>query len=176
MAEGASILTSVTLERGLEACRKGDWAIGLRYLGDVAQSGATLPGVFYSYLGYGIARYQNRVGEGLKLCQHSIKVEFYQPENYVNLARTYILSNDRSGAVKTIRSGLKIDPQNPELLELYRDLGIRQLPVLSFLSRSNPLNRFLGGVRHAIQGDPPEQKPAARPERRPDPKTAAKKP
>ena len=30
MAEGASVLTAVTLERGQEACRKGDWAIGLR--------------------------------------------------------------------------------------------------------------------------------------------------
>lgn len=136
-----------------------------------------MPGLFYSYLGYGIARYQNRVSEGLKLCQHSIKVEFYQPENYVNLARTYLLSNDRSGAVKTVRSGLKIDPQNPDLLELYRDLGIRKLPVLSFLSRSNPLNRFLGSLRHTFRGGPAEPKAApARPAAsRPDPKTAPKK-
>lgn len=171
MAEVASVLTIVTLERGLAACRKGEWGIGLRYLGDVAQTGAaSLPGVFYSYLGYGIARYQNRVEEGLKLCQHSIKVEFYQPENYVNLARTYLLHGDRSGAVKTIRSGLKIDPQSSDLLELYNDLGIRKLPVLPFLSRSNPLNRFLGSLRHAFRGEPAEPKPAPRPESRTSPK------
>jgi hypothetical protein len=121
------------------------------------------------------------VEEGLKLCQHSIKVEFYQPENYVNLARTYLLSNDRSGVVRTVRSGLKIDPQNPELLELYNDLGIRKLPVLSFLSRSNPINRFLGSLRHAARGEPAPSKPAPsktappRPAGKPESKNPVKK-
>jgi len=177
MTEAVSPLTSVMLEKGLEACRKGEWGIGLRYLGDIAQTGSgSLPGLFYSYLGYGIARYQDRVEEGLKLCQHSIKVEFYQPENYVNLARTYLLSNDRSGVVRTVRSGLKIDPQNPELLELYNDLGIRKLPVLSFLSRSNPINRFLGNLRHAARGEPAPPKPAPpRPAGKPESKNPIKK-
>src|SRR6185436_10106884 len=77
---------SETLGRGLELCRRGEWDLGLRYLGRLAEAGerTALPGLFYSYLGYGIALRQQRIDEGLRLCQHSVKVEFYQPENYLN--------------------------------------------------------------------------------------------
>jgi hypothetical protein len=139
---------SDTLSRALALCRAGDWDGGLYHLGRLAESGEpAMPGLFYSYLGYGIARCQGKVKEGLQLCQHSIKVEFYESENFLNLARTCLLARDRGGAVRAIRKGLKVDPQNLELLALYRDLGIRQEPVLSFLSRTNPVNRLLGRVR-----------------------------
>jgi hypothetical protein len=140
---------SETLGRALALCRAGDWDGGLYHLGQLAEGGerGSLPGLFYSYLGYGIARCQGKVKEGLKLCQHSIKVEFYESENYLNLARTCLLDQDRGGAVRAIRGGLKVDPQNLELLALYRDLGIRQDPVLTFLSRDNLVNQVLGRVR-----------------------------
>ena len=146
---------SDTLSRALALCRQGEWNEGLAFLGQVAESGepgSALPGLFYSYLGYGIARCQGRVKEGLKLCQHSIKVEFYESENYLNLARTCLLDHDRAGAVRAVRDGLKVDPENAELLALYRELGIRQEPVLAFLSRSNPLNMLLGRIRNAFRG------------------------
>jgi hypothetical protein len=139
---------SDTLGRALALCRAGDWDGGLYHLGQLAQTGeSAMPGLFYSYLGYGIARCQGKVKEGLKLCQHSIKVEFYESENYLNLARTCLLDRDRGGAVRAIRGGLKVDPQNLDLLALYRDLGVRQEPVLSFLSRTNVVNQVLGRIR-----------------------------
>lgn len=144
---------SETLSRALDLCRAGDWDGGLFYLGRLAESGEpsdALPGLFYSYLGYGIARCQGKVKEGLKLCKHSIKVEFYEPENYLNLARTCMLNKDRPGAVRAVRDGLKVDRQNLDLLTLYRELGIRKEPVLPFLSRNNPLNRLLGRIRAAF--------------------------
>lgn len=142
---------SETLSRALDLCRSGDWDRGLLYLGRLAEEPSNgLPGLFYSYLGYGIARCQGKVKEGLKLCKHSIKVEFYEPENYLNLARTCMLGKDRPGAVRAVRDGLKVDPQNLDLLTLYRDLGIRKEPVLPFLSRNNPLNQFLGRIRAAF--------------------------
>ncbi|HYN20968.1 MAG TPA: hypothetical protein VE078_08410 [Thermoanaerobaculia bacterium] len=146
---------SDTLGRALAYCRQGDWDNGLMYLGRVAESGepsSSLPGLFYSYLGYGIARCQGKVKEGLKLCEHSIKVEFYESENYLNLARTSLLARDRAGAVRAVRGGLKIEPQNLELLALYRDLGIRQNPAIAFLSRRNPFNMLLGRIRAAFRG------------------------
>jgi hypothetical protein len=142
------------LARGLDLCRGGEWDRGLAILGALGQSAekSALPGLFYSYLGYGIARCERRVKEGVKLCEHSIKIEFYQPENYLNLARTQLLANDRRGAVGAIRRGLKIDPNHADLLELQREIGVRREPVLSFLSRDNPLNRFLGRLRHKVTG------------------------
>lgn len=153
---------SHVLRRGIERCRQGDWEVGLSFLGRIAEAerSTALPGLFYSYLGYGIALRQKRVQEGLKLCQHSVKVQFYEPENYVNLARTYLLAGDRPAAVRTVLNGLKVIRQHPELLRLHQELGIRAQPVLPFLGRSNPLNQLLGRLRHAWQGDPPaEDKP-----------------
>ena len=137
------------VRRGIECCRRDDWDRGLYYLGRVAQAerSTALPGLFYSYLGYGIARCQRRMQEGLKLCRHSIKVQFYETENYLNLARTCLLANERNEAVQAVLDGLKVDPQSLELQALHRDLGIRRPPILSFLGRSNPLNLLLGRIR-----------------------------
>src|SRR3954453_2306618 len=155
MALSPEMATSVKL--GIECCRRGDWNAGLQYLGKVTQTedaNVGLPGLFYSYLGYGIALRDRRIREGLKLCRHSIEVEFYQAENYFNLARTCLLANDRKRAVQAVRGGLKIDRNNPHLLALYKELGIRSQPVLRFLDRAHPLNQLLGRLRHAIRGGP----------------------
>jgi tetratricopeptide (TPR) repeat protein len=155
---------AIALHRGIECCRKEEWDQGLHYLGQIAQSGerSGLPGLFYSYLGYGIARCQRRIEEGRKLCEHAIKVEFYQPENYLNLARTCLLTSDRDAAVRAIRRGLKIDPHSLELLALQRQVGLRGAPVLPFLSRSNLVNRILGRIRHVMRGQPGEAKSGGR--------------
>ena len=154
---------SDVLRRGIDRCRRGDWETGLAFLGRVAEAdrSSALPGLFYSYLGYGIALRQKRVQEGLKLCQHSVKVQFYEPENYVNLARTYLLAKDRPGAVRAVLEGLKVIRHHPTLLQLHKELGIRAQPVLPFLGRSNPLNQLLGRLRHSWRGDPPKEVPAA---------------
>jgi hypothetical protein len=144
-----------TVKVGIECCRRGDWNAGLHHLGKVTESedaNAGLPGLFYSYLGYGIALRDRRVREGLKLCRHAIEVEFFQAENYLNLARTCLLARDRKGAVKAVRAGLKVDRNNQKLIALYKEMGIRGLPVLSFLGRSNPINVLLGRIRHALRG------------------------
>jgi hypothetical protein len=142
------------LGRAIEQCRQGNWDQGLPYLGLLADSEdrTSLPGLFYSYLGYGIALREQRREEGLKLCRHAIKIEFFQPENYLNLARIQLLGNDRRGAWKAVREGLKVDPKNEELLVLQKELGLRRPPVLSFLGRQHFLNRFLGGLRHRLTG------------------------
>ena len=153
MAASAELL--ITLREGIDCCRRGDWNEGLRYLGQVAERGNTgsgLPGIFYSYLGYGIALREQRVKEGLRLCRHSVKVEFYQADNYLNLARTCLLARDRRGAVRAVKDGLKIDPHHAGLLVLQTELGVRGQPVLPFLGRSHILNRFLGRLRHVLRG------------------------
>ena len=146
--------SSEALQKGLALCREGEWGNGLFFLGKIAEAGRTsaMPGVFFTTLGYGIARYQQRTEEGLKLCRHGVKLQFYEPENYVYLARTALLCENRAEAVKAVRGGLKVDSHNAELQALSAQLGIRQLPVLSFLSRSNPLNQLLGKLRTKIFG------------------------
>jgi len=140
--------------QGIEACKKGQWKEGLAVLGKVAEAdrqGAELNGQFYSYLGYGIARYERRVKEGLALCQHSIKLQFYEPENYLNLARVHLLARNRRKAVEALNRALKLNASNPGAMALAREIGWRRRPVIPFLSRSNFLNRLLGRLSYRLR-------------------------
>ncbi len=111
-----------------------------------------LPGTFYSYLGYAIAKVQGRRREGLALCQHGVKLEFYRGENYINLAGVHLLVGNRAGAVKAIFDGLQHDRRNRELQRMARKMGIRRRPIIPFLDRAHPINVWLGKVRHRLLG------------------------
>jgi hypothetical protein len=150
------------MREAIGTCRRGAWREGLPVLARIAEQeerAGALPALVYSYLGYGIALRQQRVAEGLKLCQHAVKMEFYQAESYLNLARTQLLAGNRRAAVRTVADGLRIEADNQPLLELQHELGLRKPPMLSFLSRSNPLNALLGRLRHLVK--PRRQAPRA---------------
>lgn len=147
-------------QRGIELCQAGKWKPGMEILGKIAEAdrqGTELSGLFYSYLGYGIARYEKRGKEGLALCQHAIKVQFYEPENYVLLARVYLLRHRRGKAIEALEKALKLNARHPEALKLAGEVGFRRRPILPFLSRGNPVNKALGMLRHSLtQSKPPD--------------------
>ena len=152
MAPGESGIFKV-VEDGVRLCRAGDWKRGLPVLASAVEHrgpGDKTPGLVYSYLGYGTARYQSRLRDGLKLCEHAIKIQYYEADNHWNLARVQVLMKERRLAVSTIDRGLKLDPEHAGLLELRRELGSRRRPVLGFLGRDNPVNVFLGRLRHSM--------------------------
>ncbi len=141
-------------ERGLERCRNGEWQDGLVDLAFLAEQGTQgdVPALCYSYLGYGLAHQRGQIKRGLRLCRHAVKLEFFQPECYVNLARTALLSDRyRRKAANAILDGLEIDPEHPELLELQRQLGARRPRMIPFLARGNPVNQILGWIRHQLR-------------------------
>ena len=122
-------------------------------MGKIAESDGSsedLPSEYFAYLGYGIARFEDRLREGLRLCERAVKREFYRVDNYSMLARTALLANNRRKAVVAVERGLAIDRQDQALLKLKRDMGVRRSPVLPFLSRESALNRLLGRLRHAL--------------------------
>jgi hypothetical protein len=142
-------------EEGIALCRRGEWDKGIQILGRVVEAqgvSSELPGVAYSFLGWGVAKAQRRVRDGLRLCEHAVKVQFYEPDNHWNLARVRMLANDRRGAVQSIARGLKLDGNHEGLRALRHEIGIRRRPVIPFLSRDNPLNRLLGRMRHDLTG------------------------
>ncbi|MFQ5350798.1 MAG: hypothetical protein ACE5EG_10185, partial [Thermoanaerobaculia bacterium] len=129
------------------------WDKGVEYLRYVAERephGLGEAGLFLSYLGCAMARIQGRASEGLALCEQAVKVEFYQPENWANLAEVLILCGRRGEAINAIEQGRDIDSRYGRLETIHRHMGERRRPVLSFLSRSNPLNHLLGLVRTQI--------------------------
>jgi hypothetical protein len=145
-------LTTVAYE-GIKLCRQGSWSQGVTHLTRVAReknADTKLPGVFYSYLGYGIALCEHRVREGLELCERAVKAGFYEPDNYLNLSRAHLLRKNRRTAVKWLGKGLKVDPNHDGLISLQNDLGFRKRPILPFLPRDSTFNILLGRMRHNL--------------------------
>jgi Flp pilus assembly protein TadD len=145
---------SALAAKGVALCREGDWDRGLALLSAAAEgrtSGEELPGVVYSFLGYGIAAHQRRTKDGLRLCEHAVKIQYYEPDNHMNLARVQLLMSDRKGAVASIARGLKLNPNHKGLKELRVEIGVRRRPVVPFLSRTNPINVLLGQLRSALR-------------------------
>jgi hypothetical protein len=146
------------VQEGVALCREGNWNQGIERLSTAAASKTSgdVSSLMYSYLGYGIAKFRNKRREGLALCEHAVKIEFYQPDNQLNLARTQLLNGNRKRALEAVERGLKIDREHHELLELKREMGSRRRPVLGFLGRDNFLNVFLGRLRHSMSSKSPK--------------------
>ncbi len=90
------------------------------------------PTLAWSYLGYGIASLEGKQSEGLALCQRALRAEPSEPENYLNLARTHLLAEQRRLAIEALDRGLEIDPDHQQLLRVRGGLGWRKrvpLPV-----------------------------------------------
>jgi tetratricopeptide (TPR) repeat protein len=141
-------------KQGIERCREQDWDTGLKLLGRVAEERepkAEMPSLFFSYLGRAIAHCDKRYREALSLCSHAVSLNPDHPENWANLARIYIYTNKRRLALKALHRGFQLDPQNGFLLRVKNKFVARQPPVIPFLPRSFPLNRWLGKRRHIKQ-------------------------
>jgi tetratricopeptide (TPR) repeat protein len=103
---------------------------------------------YRSHFGLGLALVERRFDRALELCRSAAKEEFFNPELYHNLARVHMAFGYKSEAIRYLRRGLMIDPGHRALAEELEQLGRRQLPVLQFLPRNHPVNRWLGRLRH----------------------------
>jgi hypothetical protein len=133
--------------RGVELCRKGEWKKGFEVLVAVAETehrAGELPSVFHSYLAYGLARYRNDVSAGLALARYSTETRFFEPENFLNLARIEFLGGDRRSAYRSCMQGLQLDPRQADLRRFLKRMGRRRQPAVAFLPREHAVNRTLG--------------------------------
>ena len=141
--------------RGIEHGRQGEWTEALYWLSLAAEESTDdrqLPPVFYAYLGHGIARFQGKFTDGLRLCQRAADLDLLQPEACRLLAETFLLGGDRRSAIDAVERGLEIDVADQQLLALKDQLGDRRQPVLTFLPRHHVVNRYLGRLRHRLLG------------------------
>lgn len=98
---------------------------------------------WYSFLGYCIARERGQYRKGMELCRVSIAADIDNPLHYLNLAKIHLLSNNKLEAISVLREGLARGP-NEEIETVLKVVGARKPPVLSFLDRDNPINKYLG--------------------------------
>ena len=99
--------------------------------------------VWYSYMGYCVAKERGQFRKGVDLCLISIGKEPGNPDHYLNLGRVHLVSGNKEEALRIFREGMG-KGGNDELLRKLAILGMRKPPVFLSLPRGNPLNKYLG--------------------------------
>lgn len=110
-----------------------------------------LPLELLSYYGLCIALVENRVEEGIHLCQKAARKDIFRPDFYLNLGKVYSKANQKARALETFKRGAAVTEKNAQLMRELKKFGIRKKPVLSFLSRSHFLNRYAGLLLHRLK-------------------------
>ena len=103
-----------------------------------------------SYLSYCMAAERGQIYEALKLCNDALSQEPDNPVHYLNLGRIYLHAGKKEEALLTLRKGLSLG-ENQTLRSILEKIGTRGKPVLSFLHRSNFVNKYLGLLLHRLK-------------------------
>ena len=130
------------LERGVKLAREGYYSGALRVFDQ--NLCFTLNPTAMSYYAVALANVEGDYDRAISLCLTAAEKEFYNPEIYFNLGKILLLNGQKTLAIKAFRKGLRFDETHPGLNDELRKLGVRRRPVLSFLPRRSPLNKFLG--------------------------------
>jgi len=113
-----------------------------------------------SYYGCLEAIVNRKYKYGVDTCERAIKTlkekvpfgeEFFYPVLYLNLGRAYLAAGRKKNAIDAFNKGLTVDSENRDLLMELRRLGIRKKPAVSFLQRSNPINKYIGMILHKLK-------------------------
>lgn len=116
--------------------------------------------------GYLTCLYEKKYREGIELCKKAIRnfseqkivgKEFFLPFFYLNLGKAYRVAGNKRLAVDCFFNALKIDPEHKKALKELSELGIRKRPIIPFLKRSNPINKYLGLLRSKLKTNKPER-------------------
>lgn len=101
-----------------------------------------------SWYGVTLVLVEHNSNLGVTLCDQALRITGPEPDLLLNQARAHLALNQRERAVRAVLRGLELWPGDPSLIAARDAIGIRRPPVLSFLRRSNPINRVLGRLRH----------------------------
>ena len=96
-----------------------------------------------TFLALCIAKERGLYSKAIAICEEAIAIEPVNPVHFLNLGRIYLLKGEKAEAIRVFRLGLKAE-RNKRIIEELEKLGIRKPPVISFLSRGNPINKYLG--------------------------------
>ena len=99
-----------------------------------------------SLLGLAIVRSGGDKKRAIALCKEAVKIDLTQAQYYKNLAEVCQRAGSKSWAVKAVQMGLRADRNNKVLQNEMKKFGQRKRPPISFLSRSNYLNKLIGTI------------------------------
>jgi predicted Zn-dependent protease len=143
-------------QQGCEAFEERDFQHALRSF-QKAHAEEPTNATYLSYYGLCIGLATRDFERASELCRAAAKQEFFNPEQYLNLARVYLSFGFKAEGVRYLRRGQMIDPAHPGIANQLEDLGQRGQPVLAFLPRRHLINRWLGIARHLLVREPGDQ-------------------
>ncbi|MFA7403420.1 MAG: tetratricopeptide repeat protein [Pelobacteraceae bacterium] len=99
--------------------------------------------LWHSRLGFCIAKQRGQLTQAFELCRTSIDHDPGNPLHYLYLGKVYLIAGSTPEALHAFRQGITLGG-SPELEQIIKVIGTRKPPVISFLSRDNLLNKYLG--------------------------------
>jgi tetratricopeptide (TPR) repeat protein len=128
-------------KKGIEALSRNEWSSALACFEKAV--GLTDNPVYKSHLALCIARERGQMHKGAALCREVIESDPDNSIHYLNLGRIYLLQGRVESAIAALREGLSREA-NEQISEELRRVGTRRPPPFRFLSRDNPINKYLG--------------------------------
>ena len=99
---------------------------------------------YLSYYGLSLARAGLSQRIALQACRTAVTKNGDDPVLHLNLGRVHLICGNLAQAFRAFESGLLLAPENRPLQKELSQIERRRRPALSFLSRSHPINHWLG--------------------------------
>lgn len=139
---GFAYLKEKNWNAALQALRESEKRFSERSTAE--EPAGAVPPLVLSALGFCLAMAENRIHEGVLYCQRAINEEAHEAQFYYYLGMVYLKAANKKKALNSFYSGLKMNPGHSRIKKQLHEMGVRKLPVLSFLSRDHFLNKFFG--------------------------------
>jgi tetratricopeptide (TPR) repeat protein len=133
--------------QGSEALDAKDYAAAHRYLKAALDKERT-PDHLSQYA-LALAAHTRQIDASIALCQEAVKKEPKNPEHFLRLGTVYLVAGRKKEAIRIFRLGLRVG-KHPTITRWLQVLGDRKKPLIPFLSRTNPINKYLGKIRVSL--------------------------
>jgi tetratricopeptide (TPR) repeat protein len=110
---------------------------------------------YVSYYGLALAKANGLTPEALQTCERAARLDAFDPDLQLNLGKMYLMAGRTSRALGAFARGLRLAPHHDALRAALAEIDRRGRPVLPFLQRSHPMNRWLGKLKHRMPGRMP---------------------
>ena len=149
-----------SFRRGLASLFDGDAAAAADHFQSAilteVQHGVKSPQMRYlSYYGLSRAQAYGASPQTIQACETAARRDFFNPDLLLNLGRVYLIAGKTTKALAAFHRGLELAPSHKGLIAEYRRIDRREPPPLRLVSRSHPLNKFLGKLRASLRGRMP---------------------
>ena len=145
----AELSAEELFQRGTQALDAKDYATAHRYLQAALERERT-PDHLSQYA-LALAAHTRQIDQSVTLCQEAVKQEPKNAEHFLRLGTVYLVAGRKKEAIRIFRLGLRVG-KNPTIVRWLQVLGNRKQPVLPFLGRTNPINKYLGKLRASLTG------------------------